>query len=358
MKEQHNGTISLWKFIYCLMIIALHVGALDIFKTENIRFSGGSIGVEYFFIVSGFLLGKKALKKVKLNDLGIETRDYILRKLKTLIPMTLIVFIFSFIFFNSVNNYAMHDKVNFIWDILLLRNSGISYRTLIYVGWFTTVLVFSSLILYPLVLKYKNKFVYIIGPIIVMLIGSYVAYKWGSIAWDGEYYTKCFLRGFFEMTLGVCLVPLSKKINKTNLTKFGRIFLTFVEVIGFSSVLFVVNTENSHLKYDFVLILIFAICISLAFSEKCYTQKINSNKFIYFLEKLSFPMYLSQGLIIAFVTSFTSLTGKSYFGVLFLVIILNIAFSLLCLLILYLFKKYGKKVKKIFVNEGRFCEKC
>ena len=246
----------------------------------------------------------------------------------------------------------MYNKANFIWDILLLRNAGIPYRTLIYVGWYTTVLVVMSLVLYPLVLKYKNKFLYIIGPLIIFFIGSYIAYNWNdSIAWDGEYYTKCLLRGLFDMSIGICLNPIAKKIKNTNFTTLGKFFLTIVETLGFVSVLFLTNTSNSHIKYDYIMILIFAVCISIAFSQKSFITRITSNKLIFFLEKLSFPMYLCQVLIIGISSYLFDFNHFSYYEMLFIVITECMIFSVICLAIRKLFIQYLPKIKQLFIKE-------
>ena len=63
-KEQHNGIISIWKFIFCLVIAVFH-GKL-LFPNGNMPiFKGGYIAVEFFFIVSGIYFAKSALKETK-----------------------------------------------------------------------------------------------------------------------------------------------------------------------------------------------------------------------------------------------------------------------------------------------------
>ncbi len=55
--KKHNGVIGLWKFIFCLLIVVLHTGI----GIPNRIFKFGSIGVEFFFLVSGYLLAKSAV---------------------------------------------------------------------------------------------------------------------------------------------------------------------------------------------------------------------------------------------------------------------------------------------------------
>ena len=62
MKEKRNGIISLWKFLFAIVIAFFHCSQFyqDI---KNPFFPGGYIAVEFFFIVSGFYLAKKGLKE-------------------------------------------------------------------------------------------------------------------------------------------------------------------------------------------------------------------------------------------------------------------------------------------------------
>ena len=48
----HNGEISILKFLFALLILAFHLGGF------YDKFNYGYIGVEFFFIVSGFFFAK------------------------------------------------------------------------------------------------------------------------------------------------------------------------------------------------------------------------------------------------------------------------------------------------------------
>ena len=350
MKTKHNGEIALWKFVYCLMIIALHF-FVTISYHGDLDFNGGSIGVEFFFIVSGYLLGKKALSGKKEGNIGNATYAYMKNRVLKMMPMVYLILFFSLIFYLNVRHYQNYQIANFVWDFLFLRNSGLKYSTLMYVGWYISVLLFSSLLLYPVILNYKKTFTSIIGPIIILLCGCYIAHEWGNLAWDGEYYIKCFLRGFFEMTIGVCLFEYANKIRKIKWTVFSRTIMTLIEYVGFIGVLFLVNTRDFHIKYDFVALLVLSISILIAFSGQSIVHRFLNNRFVFFLEKLSFPMFLAQGLVIDFYLAIFSFDIENVFVRLAIVIVLDVVLSIFCLWSVKKYEKVKDRFIKLFILE-------
>ena len=85
-KEKHNGIISLWKFIFACVIVLFHCNTFYE-STPNYFVKGGYIAVEFFFIVSGFYMARKALKKQTKN----------INNKINLIPYTIIIIILSII---------------------------------------------------------------------------------------------------------------------------------------------------------------------------------------------------------------------------------------------------------------------
>ena len=67
--KKHNGIIGFWKFMFCILILLFHCAEK---MGKNGFFESGRIGVEFFFIVSGYLMTKKALNNEE--DLKILVR--------------------------------------------------------------------------------------------------------------------------------------------------------------------------------------------------------------------------------------------------------------------------------------------
>ena len=78
--SKRNGEIDLFRFIFSVMIIIFHFG-----NTYNYRiFQNGYIAVEFFFVVSGYLMARHVwLKSADIRDLGAiadETWRYLRKK--------------------------------------------------------------------------------------------------------------------------------------------------------------------------------------------------------------------------------------------------------------------------------------
>lgn len=95
---KRNGLIDFYRFIFSLVIVFHHAmwldGVVDI--STQVVFLGGYSAVEFFFIVSGLFLAKKAYSCQESNEVGKRTWHEIINRIKTLYPAFLVAFIISF----------------------------------------------------------------------------------------------------------------------------------------------------------------------------------------------------------------------------------------------------------------------
>ncbi len=302
MIKKHNGFISIWKFIFAVVIVFFHGNKFHPVG-ENPFFFGGYIAVEFFFIVTGFYFAKNILlKKEKIKNLGEETIFFIWKKIKQLIPYVLLAYIVSLITVILYKDPSLSQITNSIWNMLLLKQMGLRTIPMIVPLWYLSVMLLSMFILYPLVRKYKKNFILIVSPIIVVLGLGYLSHNWLSLdhsyhIWDEYWYTGT-IRGFIEINIGMLIYCGVRKLNKKSFTFFFKTIMTITANLLLLIVLAITTFIKRHNQYDYVMLLFITIAITILISNKTIGRKKLSNKFMFYLEKLSLPMFINHTAII------------------------------------------------------------
>lgn len=157
------------------------------------------------------------------------------------------------------------------------------------------------------------------------------------------------IRAFFELALGTILYEIAEKVKSIKFTDIGKMLCTLVEMIGFASIFVIVNIANASNKYDFCMLAILAISVTLAFSENTFFYNSANKKFIFYLEKLSLPIYLNHKWIIKLIIEL--LGGISYGWKVVISIVGSIVFSIICVYAIEKLKKINTiKIKRIFIE--------
>ena len=333
-KKKHNGIISFWKFMFSIMIISVHLIARTK-QNSQLSFPGGVIGVEFFFMVSGFSMGKHSERQIN-NSVGKETLFFLKNRISKLYPYIFISYIISLIYALVFYNLQTYEIINTIWDLLLLRViAGTMYWHVFEVLWFVSALIISYMILYPLMQRFKDNFFYVIVPLIILFISGYLSNTTllaNHEIWTGLVYTGL-LRGILGVSIGSILYKLSKFISGLDFSYIGKVLISFLEIFGFLAVFYLATQPYSNQRYDYIMILILCISISLAFSKKTLLYKFSNNKLFYLFEKLSLPMYLNQIWIIDLVLQFINKNNLNlnYNYLLLIIIIISIVVAILML---------------------------
>lgn len=349
--KKHNGIISFWKFMFCMMIVIYHANVFSK-AGEKIILSKGSIGVEFFFLVSGYLMTKSALKKQNdsnYENLGKETINFIWKKYKTFVPYTIFAGLISIFLINLYGGGNLYKNITFIWDILLLIMTGLKGLSVNGPIWYISSMLLSMMILYPLIRRYKYNFLYIVAPLIILLGLGYLNRNFNNLRtptmWIGFTY-KGNIRAFIELLLGGILYIVCEKFKEINFTKFGKIFITVIEILCFITPFFISQFVTSATKYDFIVLAVISIGIIIAFSEKTLEYNFMCNKFSYWLERLSLTLYIFHFPIRLFFRNASFLKNIEYMKRLLLFIPSTI---IICIIIMYLME-YLKK-KNYFLNK-------
>lgn len=208
--NNRNRTIDFLKFIFAF-IIAVYHGTNKLSGGKNQYFQNGRLGVEIYFLFTGYLMVVSFTKCKDIENIGRETFLFLKRKILRLFPNVYIAWLISF---SLVHIFTQRkdimkiclDFIKALPELLLISHSGISWKHYNIPMWYLSVMLISVTIIFPLMLKYKDVFFYIIAPIVFLALMGYLFQTYGEMStpfiWTGYAY-KGMLRGFAGIVGGV-----------------------------------------------------------------------------------------------------------------------------------------------------------
>lgn len=309
VKSARNGKIEFLRFAFCIVIMLFHIGdtvlGLSYRLAGNISlFSKGYFGVEFFFVVSGYLMAASAFKnQSNVISLGSDTFNFMQRKVMAILPYHLIVFAITFVGVCILEQYSFMDItkrfLSAIPNLLLISRSGLANTDILGVEWYISDMLIAMLVLYPLCRRYYDKFTKIVAPVLAVMIVGYLIKTTGTLsgstAWSGLV-AKTFLRAVSELCAGVFVFELCRNIKKLNFTKTDRAILTVVELCSYIAVGLFMLMANIQGKFGGQFLIFTCVGVCLSFSGVTYGDSLFNNSFVYFLGSLSLPLYLCHSL--------------------------------------------------------------
>lgn len=156
-RKVRNGEIDFLRFFFAIMIMLYHW--CDVFEFDFLR--NGYIGVEFFFLVSGFLMAKRAKRESTETDtIANRTWKYLLGKIKKFYPYYLSAVFLQFFLYEAVVRRCgvrhLLDSIASSLPTFSLTFMGLNENNaFLYVpnSWYLSVLVLAILVLYPFLLK-------------------------------------------------------------------------------------------------------------------------------------------------------------------------------------------------------------
>lgn len=94
--KPRNGEIDFWKFVFSIMVVQFHSSNLTKIKTTP--FVGAAIAVEFFFLVSGYLMAA-SISRYQESEIvvGRDSRNFMLHKIRGLCPEIFIAWGIGFV---------------------------------------------------------------------------------------------------------------------------------------------------------------------------------------------------------------------------------------------------------------------
>lgn len=352
-RKKRNGKIDLLKFLFAIIIVANH--SKNVVGSKNSIFLNGSFAVEFYFLVSGYLLmaGIKRLSNPP-TSLGIETRDFLLKKYKSFCPELILAYILAFTVYALAQKNGLPKLfMTTFSEVLLINMSGIWVKTLNGPIWYLSSMLLAMAILYPLLRKFGDTALYVVIP-----VGSLVLLGWfcgnGStprnpLAWIGWTY-RGNIRAIAELGIGICLYPIVEKMKQIKFSALGRILLTFVEYASYAAIVYYMYARSAS-RVDYFLLLVFAVALIITFSEKGIDAALFSGRFSWF-GKYSLSLYLCHHFFARNVRNFFPDCSNKQ-----LLLIYNISSAVAALLVMLLsdlIRKHGSKLnlKRLFIRSA------
>lgn len=300
-KKRKAGDIELLRFVFALTILFCHTrnlrGSLD-----WIPFGGGALAVEFFFIVSGYLLAASALKNnyPPLVDVGQETVLFTKKKLSSFYPEFLISWCIAFLVTVIAKDYTLKEIVKFgascVWELLLLLQTGLRVGTVNSVTWYLSAMLICMMVLYPLLRKYPDVAQNIIVPLVCVFLFGYLLREHKTLRnpskWLGFAY-KGLLRAMAELCLGIMVYRAVQWLKKWKLTTLGKLLLSVVKWSCYIIFLwYLTKTDCDQRDYFFTLLI--AVAIGISFSGMSLDTGLFDNPVCMFLGRYSLSVYLSH----------------------------------------------------------------
>lgn len=300
MAKERNHQIDLWRFVFSIIIVIHHTK--NLLGEDQSKFLGGSLAVEFFFLVSGYLMMASIERRGKNADaVVLDTFRFIKKKWCGFYPEVLVAWFIAF----GVTVYASHAGIREIisrftsgfLEGFLLFSTGLVGTSVNPATWYMSSMLLGMLILYPLIRKYPKAMKYYFMPLAAILLWGWMCAEdrntrnptyWMGLTYKGN------IRALCELQMGAVLYCINQKIKNVNFTKLGKIVLSVVEWGSYISAILYMYFRTAS-KKDIFFITLMCIAILITFSGKAYYFKGKiAGKLFTLLGKFSFPLFLSH----------------------------------------------------------------
>lgn len=305
VRNTRNSMIDILRVFFAIMIALFHIQEIYPVHLSGkiIFFTEGAIAVEFFALVSGFLMAQTARRKINngFDGVGKETAGYVLKKYIRVFPYHFFAYMVSLILFLQFNSPSLFDKVKSIFfsfgDLFLLNMTGMVSLNLNVPAWYLSSLFIVLLVVYPLIRYNYDLFVHVIAPVFVLCVLGWMSHSTesmrGVMTWVGFLY-KGTLRVAAGLILGCICFEVCRLMQNHRAVFFKyRIQLSLIEIGGYIFTVVYSCMKLSQQGY-FIVIFILAVSITLTFSGLTVTKNVRIIDKKSYLEKFSIAIFLNQ----------------------------------------------------------------
>lgn len=314
-------SVDFFRFFFMLQICLWHLESCVGMMTH------GYIAVEFFFILSGYLIYKSSIKD---NAKGVF--DYTWEKIKRFYPEVLIVTLPAFVVSWAILNKSILPLFN---SIFFLQDIGIYGGGVNPSLWYLNVLLLGGGIIYAILNNNRHLAISIILPLIVLLTYTYIlSYNNGGLEMWGNKY--CFhiplWRGIAGLSLG-CLLARFHEIKLQNPTICKKRILNLLCIMSLIGSIYVAFSKTHNDRYA---LFFYSIIILCCFTPDTIVNKLLRSSIWNYFGELSFEMLLVHMPIALSLSKINQKIGGGGFFMITLYLSLVLLFSVI---LRYIYKK-------------------
>ena len=331
-------------------VIGVILYHLEISINNNLLFPGGFLGVDVFFVISGYLITSIILKEHNIEK-KFNFLDFYKRRIRRLVPALLFVLLTSLVFaylfllpiqfksyINSLfSSIFFYSNLHFHYTGQSYGQSILSTQPLLHT-WSLSVEE-QFYILYPLliifflkILKTKVKFIFYLFITASIIFTSYMAENHSSF----NFYM--ITNRAWELACGALLSINHFQIKKKRRNNFWKIFGLILIIFSF----LYFDSSTAHPSY-LTLIPVLGSCLIIDnYHKESFVDKILTNRLFVKIGLISYSLYLWHHPIL----SFGKISGLTENSIFFKFILILISFFLSIFTYTYI-ERYFRDYKKI-----------
>lgn len=226
MQKTRNGEIEVLRLFFTVAVLLLHSQAVSNGVSRPL-FHGGWLGVEFFFLVSGYLMAayEDRIPCAGEKRVGAETATYIFRKIKNLYPYLFFACIIDFLVWRTFINGVFFpplstvDLENFISGFLnFVFPYSLGFKDYTYLGysWYLSAMIWGMMILFPMLRYNRDLFYCVIAPIFVAFGLGFYSWHYTALAFvslDNYIFSAGIIRGIAEIAMGCLCYKIAEKMR-------------------------------------------------------------------------------------------------------------------------------------------------
>ncbi|MDO5476982.1 MAG: acyltransferase family protein [Eubacteriales bacterium] len=314
-----NGSVELLRFLFTTIIILFHIN-LDLWDQKKVVtvisgipvtfFEHGNIGVEFFFLVTGWLMAKTIWKRCEADALlpkkkqGAwlleETLQFVLHKARAIMPYYLTACLLTPLVRIVTDKAVTTDYfIPRIPSLFLLQRVGLG-KPFIGCTWYLSSMMIAMTLAYPLCRRFYRAYTHFAAPVIGMALLGAILLLTGSLGDIEDWFFityKTNVRAFAEISIGASSYELSRWMNGKVYRTWHRVLLSVTAIVCLAaSAAYMCSALDA--RYALAVFVLLFVSVTILFSGEGILAKAGyfDRPVFYWLGTVSLPMYVSQTL--------------------------------------------------------------